>query len=69
MYQEMGTFKQTSVDAAIADRSIRLPIDKMNMLVGLHKNLIIKHHLISLTQILHQAKTRFSVKLHNESIK
>jgi len=36
MYQEMGTFKQTSVDAAIAAaEALGLPIDKMNMLVGL----------------------------------
>ena len=36
MYQEMGTFKETSVDAAIAAaEALGLPIDKMNMLIGL----------------------------------
>ena len=36
MYQEMLTFKQTSVDAAIAAaEALGLPVDKMNMLIGL----------------------------------
>lgn len=36
MYQEMGSFKQASVDAAIAAaEALGLPIDKMNMLIGL----------------------------------